>query len=103
MMLTMLNDAYIYNINNNTNINSDNKKTNTVVLAKKEMDSENSEIQDQVDESTKVDAVESQSDQIETASDNQPSLHELIAAVACLRILNPITILPLQRACLWSV
>ncbi|WP_375654157.1 hypothetical protein [Bartonella sp. AP19HLJMH] len=72
----MLNDAYIYNINNNTNINSYNKKTKTIVLAKKEIGSEDLETIDLIDEPTEVAAVEITSEQIETSSDNQPSIHE---------------------------
>ncbi|WP_074380613.1 DUF1376 domain-containing protein [Bartonella doshiae] len=72
----MLNDAYIYNINNNTNINSYNKKTNTIVLAKKEIGSENSETNEQVYEPTEVAAVETTSEQIATGVDNQPPIHE---------------------------
>ncbi|WP_208433094.1 DUF1376 domain-containing protein [Bartonella taylorii] len=72
----MLNDAYIYNINNNTNINSYNKKTKTIVLAKKEIGSENLETTDLVDEPTEVAAVETTSEQIETVVENQPPIHE---------------------------
>ncbi|WP_375676480.1 MULTISPECIES: hypothetical protein [unclassified Bartonella] len=70
----MLNDAYIYNINNN--INSYNKKTKTIVLAKKEIGSEDLETIDLVDEPTEDAAVETTSEQIETSSDNQPPFHE---------------------------
>ncbi|WP_156850797.1 DUF1376 domain-containing protein [Bartonella refiksaydamii] len=63
-----------YAINNNNNIY--NKKTNTIVLAKKEIGSENLETIDLVQEPTEVHDCESQSDQIEAASENQPSLHE---------------------------
>ncbi|WP_455466423.1 YdaU family protein [Bartonella sp. B39] len=52
------------------------KKTKTIVLAKKEICSENSETIDLVHEPTEVDAVESQPEQIATGADNQPSLHE---------------------------
>ncbi|EJF82623.1 hypothetical protein MCW_01622, partial [Cardidatus Bartonella washoeensis 085-0475] len=71
-----LNDAYIYNINNNTNNNSYNKKTNTIVLAKKEIGSESLETNEQVDEPTEVAAVETTLDQIETASETQPPIHD---------------------------
>ncbi|WP_375637867.1 MULTISPECIES: hypothetical protein [unclassified Bartonella] len=70
----MLNDAYIYNINNN--INSYNKKTKTIVLAKKEIGSEDLETIDLVDEPTEVAAVESTSEQITTGVENQPPFHE---------------------------
>ncbi|WP_375659981.1 hypothetical protein [Bartonella sp. CL74QHWL] len=70
----MLNDAYIYNINNN--INSYNKKTKTIVLAKKEIGSESLATIDLVDEPTEVAAVETTSEQITTSSDNQPPFHE---------------------------
>ncbi|WP_375631822.1 MULTISPECIES: hypothetical protein [unclassified Bartonella] len=70
----MLNDAYIYNINNN--INSYNKKTKTIVLAKKEIGSEDLETNDLVDEPTEVAAVESTSEQITTGVENQPPFHE---------------------------
>ncbi|WP_455466929.1 hypothetical protein [Bartonella sp. B39] len=60
----------------NNNINSYNKKTKTIVLAKKEIVSENSETIDLVHELTEVDAVESQPEQIATGADNHPSLHE---------------------------
>lgn len=72
----MLNDAYIYNINNNTNINSNNKKTNTIVLAKKETDFENLETNDLVEEPIEVHDLESQSEPIETASQDQSPRHE---------------------------
>ncbi|AQX26406.1 DUF1376 domain-containing protein [Bartonella sp. Raccoon60] len=68
----MLNDA----INNNNNINIYNKKTNTIVLAKKEICSESLEPIDLVDEPTEVAAVETVSEQIETISENQPPIHE---------------------------
>ncbi|WP_432417143.1 hypothetical protein [Bartonella tribocorum] len=64
----MLNDAnhnHIYN-----------KKNKTIVLSKKEIDSENLETNDLVEEPIEVDALKSQLDQIETGVDNQPSLHE---------------------------
>ncbi|WP_409361584.1 hypothetical protein ACRPOS_001025 [Bartonella heixiaziensis] len=60
----------------NNNINSYNKKTNTIVLAKKEIDSENSKTSDLVDKPTEVHACESQPEQIETVVENQPSIHE---------------------------
>ncbi|WP_375613676.1 YdaU family protein [Bartonella sp. AP153HLJHH] len=52
------------------------KKTKTNVLAKKEIGSESLETNDLVDEPTEVAAVEITSEQIETSSDNQPSIHE---------------------------
>ncbi|MET3559777.1 uncharacterized protein YdaU (DUF1376 family) [Bartonella japonica] len=61
---------------NNNNINIYNKKTNTIVLAKKETEFEDSEITDLVDEPTEVDACESQSDQITTSLDSPPPIHE---------------------------
>ncbi|WP_375631605.1 MULTISPECIES: hypothetical protein [unclassified Bartonella] len=66
----MLNDA----INNNNNIY--NKKTKTIVLAKKEIGSESLATIDLVDEPTEVAAVETTSEQITTSSDNQPPIHE---------------------------
>ncbi|WP_273758687.1 DUF1376 domain-containing protein [Bartonella sp. AU55XJBT] len=66
----MLNDA----INNNNNIY--NKKTNTIVLAKKEIGSENLETTDLVDEPIEGDTLQSQSEQNATSSENQPPLHE---------------------------
>ncbi|USP02836.1 DUF1376 domain-containing protein [Bartonella taylorii] len=63
-----------YAINNNNNIY--NKKTKTIVLAKKEIGSESLETNEQVDEPTEVAAVETTSEQIETSSDNQPPIHE---------------------------
>ncbi|WP_273790336.1 hypothetical protein [Bartonella sp. CM31XJBT] len=66
----MLNDA----INNNNNIY--NKKTKTIVLAKKEIGSESLATIDLVDEPTEVAAVEATSEQITTSSDNQPPIHE---------------------------
>lgn len=60
----------------NNNINIYNKKTNTIVLAKKETEFEDLETTDLVDEPIEVDAVESQSEQIATSSDNQPPIHE---------------------------
>ncbi|WP_019221600.1 DUF1376 domain-containing protein [Bartonella senegalensis] len=66
----MLNDA----INNNNNIY--NKKTNTIVLAKKEIGSEDLETTDLVDEPIECGDVESQSEQIATSSENQPPIHE---------------------------
>ncbi|USP02163.1 YdaU family protein [Bartonella taylorii] len=77
----MLKDAYIYNINNNTN--SYNKKTNTIVLAKKEINFENLEIRDQVDKPTKVHDYESQPEQIATGAENQSSLHEQSIDTQC--------------------
>ncbi|WP_273719275.1 MULTISPECIES: hypothetical protein [Bartonella] len=61
-----------YNINNNIY----NKKTNTIVLAKKEIGSENLETTDLVHEPIEDDALKSQLDQIETSSENQPPIHE---------------------------
>ncbi|WP_375668715.1 DUF1376 domain-containing protein, partial [Bartonella sp. AP36NXGY] len=61
-------------ITNNTNIY--NKKTKTIVLAKKEIGSESLETNEQVDEPTEVAAVETTSEQIATSSDNQPPIHE---------------------------
>ncbi|VEJ45997.1 DUF1376 domain-containing protein [Bartonella vinsonii] len=45
------------------------KKTNTIVLAKKEIDSENLETNEQVDEPTEVAACENQPEQITTVSE----------------------------------
>ncbi|CAK00999.1 hypothetical protein [Bartonella tribocorum] len=59
---------------NNNNIY--NKKTKTIVLAKKEIGSENLETTDLVHEPIEVDAVESQSEQIETGVENQSPIHE---------------------------
>ncbi len=61
-------------INNNNNIY--NKKTNTIVLAKKEIGSEDLETTDLVDEPIECGDVESQSEQIATSSENQPPIHE---------------------------
>ncbi len=61
-------------ITNNTNIY--NKKTKTIVLAKKEIGSESLATIDLVDEPTEVAAVETTSEQIATSSDNQPPIHE---------------------------
>ncbi|WP_375666524.1 DUF1376 domain-containing protein [Bartonella sp. TT121SHDZB] len=61
--------------NNTNNTNIYNKKTNTIVLAKKEIDFEDLETIDLVDESIECD-VESQSEQIATSSENQPPIHE---------------------------
>ncbi|ENN94010.1 DUF1376 domain-containing protein [Bartonella vinsonii] len=66
----MLNDAI--NINNNIY----NKKTNTIVLAKKEIGSENLETNEQVDEPTEVAACQNQPEQIAKVSENQPPIHE---------------------------
>ncbi|WP_375637122.1 YdaU family protein, partial [Bartonella sp. AP152HLJHH] len=52
------------------------KKTKTIVLAKKEIGSESLETNEQVDEPTEVAAVESQSEQNATSSENQPPIHE---------------------------
>ncbi|ACS51198.1 hypothetical protein Bgr_09200 [Bartonella grahamii as4aup] len=62
--------------NNTNNTNIYNKKTKTIVLAKKEIGSESLETNEQVDEPTEVAAVETTSEQIETSSDNQPPIHE---------------------------
>ncbi|WP_455480496.1 hypothetical protein V3564_05005 [Bartonella sp. B12(2025)] len=61
----------------NKNINK-NKKTNTIVLSKKEKEigSENSETIDLVDELTEVDVLERQPEQIAVVAETQPSLHE---------------------------
>ncbi|WP_273783647.1 hypothetical protein [Bartonella sp. AU15XJBT] len=61
-----------YNINNNIY----NKKTKTIVLAKKEIGSESLATIDLVDEPTEVAAVETTSEQIETLETNQPPIHE---------------------------
>ncbi|WP_375621136.1 DUF1376 domain-containing protein [Bartonella sp. AA97HXZ] len=61
-------------ITNNTNIY--NKKTKTIVLAKKEIGSESLETNEQVDKPTEVAAVETTSEQITTGVDNQPPIHE---------------------------
>ncbi|WP_273783924.1 hypothetical protein [Bartonella sp. AU15XJBT] len=58
------------------NINIYNKKTNTIVLAKKEIGSENLETTDLVHEPIEDDALKSQLDQIETSSENHPPIHE---------------------------
>ncbi len=65
-------DRNAININNNIY----NKKTNTIVLAKKEIGSENLETTDLVEEPIEDDALKSQSEQIETSSENQPPIHE---------------------------
>ncbi|VEJ45762.1 YdaU family protein [Bartonella vinsonii] len=52
------------------------KKTNTIVLAKKEIGSENLETNEQVDEPTEVAACENQPEQITTVFENQPPIHE---------------------------
>ncbi len=52
------------------------KKTKTIVLAKKEINSENLETNDLLEEPTEDDALKSQSEQIETSSENQPPIHE---------------------------
>ncbi|WP_139413542.1 DUF1376 domain-containing protein [Bartonella mastomydis] len=52
------------------------KKTKTIVLAKKEINSENLETNDLVEDPTEDDALKSQSEQIETSSENQPPIHE---------------------------
>ncbi|EJF77522.1 hypothetical protein MCQ_01509 [Candidatus Bartonella washoeensis Sb944nv] len=62
--------------NNTNNTNIYNKKTNTIVLAKKEIGSESLETDDQVHEPTEVHACESPPDQIATSSGNQPPIDE---------------------------
>ncbi|OLL51611.1 DUF1376 domain-containing protein [Bartonella henselae] len=52
------------------------KKTNTIVLAKKEIGSEDLETNDLVEEPIEVHDLESQSELIETASQDQSPLHE---------------------------
>ncbi|ETS11156.1 DUF1376 domain-containing protein [Bartonella henselae] len=59
------------NINNNIY-----KKTNTIVLAKKEIGSEDLETNDLIEEPIEVHDLESQSEPIETASQDQSPLHE---------------------------
>ncbi|CAK01362.1 DUF1376 domain-containing protein [Bartonella tribocorum] len=66
----MLNDA----INNNNNIY--NKKTKTIVLAKKEIGSENLQTTDLVHKPIEVHDLESHAEQIETVETNHPPLHE---------------------------
>ncbi|WP_407965999.1 hypothetical protein [Bartonella sp. C271] len=61
---------------NNNNNNSYNKKTNTIVLSKKEICSESLEPIDLVEEPTEVRDCESQSEQIATDVENQPPIHE---------------------------
>ncbi|PIT67926.1 DUF1376 domain-containing protein [Bartonella tribocorum] len=61
-----------YNINNNIY----NKKTKTIVLAKKEIGSENLETTDLVHEPIEVHDLESQAEQIETGVENQSPIHE---------------------------
>ncbi len=91
------------------------KKTKTIILAKKEINSENLETNDLVEEPTEV--IPSKANQNKTQHHQKtnlpftskktfrkkPSRLTLIEVVDCLRILNPITILHLQRACLQSV
>ncbi|MBX4336444.1 DUF1376 domain-containing protein [Bartonella raoultii] len=60
----------------NNNNNSYNKKTKTIVLAKKEINSENLETNDLVEEPIEDDALKSQSEQIEAGVENQPPIHE---------------------------
>ncbi|WP_246744167.1 DUF1376 domain-containing protein, partial [Bartonella raoultii] len=60
----------------NNNNNSYDKKTNTIVLAKKEIGSENLETNDLVGELTEVTAVETTSEQITTGVENKPPIHE---------------------------
>ncbi|MCL6230365.1 hypothetical protein, partial [Bartonella bilalgolemii] len=61
---------------NNNNNNSYNKKTNTIVLSKKEIGSEILEPIDLIEEPTEVDAVENQPEPIATDLENQPPIHE---------------------------
>ncbi|UNF41109.1 YdaU family protein [Bartonella krasnovii] len=61
-----------YNINNNIY----NKKTNTIVLAKKEIGSENLETNDLVQEPIEGDTLQSRPEQIEAGVENQPPIHE---------------------------
>ncbi|WP_438721429.1 hypothetical protein [Bartonella rochalimae] len=58
------------------NNNSYNKKTNTIVLSKKEIGSESLEPIDLVEEPTEVCDCESQPEQIATDLENQPPIHE---------------------------
>ncbi|WP_375683356.1 MULTISPECIES: hypothetical protein [unclassified Bartonella] len=67
-------DIMMKHINIDNNIY--NKKTKTIVLEKKEIGSENLETTDLVEEPIEVDAVESQSEQNATSSENQPLIHE---------------------------
>ncbi|WP_208435065.1 DUF1376 domain-containing protein [Bartonella phoceensis] len=60
-------------ITNNTNIY---KKNNTIVLSKKEIEFEDLETTDLIEEPLEADAIESQSDQKATSSENQPLIHE---------------------------
>ncbi|WP_375634884.1 DUF1376 domain-containing protein [Bartonella sp. MM100QHHN] len=60
----------------NQNKNNIYKKNKTIVLSKKEIDFEDLEITDLVHEPIEVDAVESQSEQNATSSENQPLIHE---------------------------
>ncbi|WP_455482531.1 hypothetical protein V4P56_02690 [Bartonella sp. B35(2025)] len=61
----------------NKNINK-NKKTNTIVLAKKEkeMGSDNSETEDLVHEQIEVDVLENFSDPVKTSSENHFPIHQ---------------------------
>ncbi|WP_142417236.1 YdaU family protein [Bartonella massiliensis] len=52
------------------------KKTKTIVLAKKEIGSENLETNDLLEEPIEGDTLQSQSEQIETVETNQSTLHE---------------------------
>ncbi|UTO27819.1 DUF1376 domain-containing protein [Bartonella harrusi] len=60
----------------NNNINSYNKKTNTIVLAKKEIDFEDLETNEQVDEPSEDHDCEKRADAIETVAEDQPLIHE---------------------------
>lgn len=57
-------------------INIYNKKTKTIVLAKKEIGSENLQTTDLVHKPTEVHDLESQAEQIETGADSQLPIHE---------------------------
>ncbi|EJF83595.1 DUF1376 domain-containing protein [Bartonella rattimassiliensis] len=63
-------------ITNNTNNTNIYKKNNTIVLSKKEIEFEDLETTDLIEASLEVDAIESQSDQNATSSENQPLIHE---------------------------
>ncbi|UNE54424.1 DUF1376 domain-containing protein [Bartonella machadoae] len=60
----------------NNNNNSYNKKTNTIVLAKKEIDFEDLETNEQVDEPSEDHDCEKQADAIETVAEDKPAVHE---------------------------
>ncbi|WP_139413102.1 DUF1376 domain-containing protein [Bartonella mastomydis] len=67
------NDKQNQAIKNKNNIY---KKNKTIVLSKKETEFEDLETTDLVDEPIECDDVDSQSEQIETSSENQPPIHE---------------------------